>query len=200
MCEFSSIGPALKFPLPLAGEGQGEGFLQLAGGPHLNPLPQAGEEIPGACIFPERAHIVAVARTWLGTPYHTGGRVKGAGVDCLTLLAEVYAEVGVTPRIAVPYYPYDWHLHRGEERYLNGVLRYAHEIEMLPQPGDIVLWKFGRCFSHGAIVIEWPMIIHAYVGRACTLENADAAQWLSHMGEGGHGSAKPRPRRFFSVF
>ena len=26
--------------------------------------------------------VVRMARTWLGTPYHHQGRVKGAGVDC----------------------------------------------------------------------------------------------------------------------
>ncbi len=147
-----------------------------------------------------RAHIVAVAHTWLGTPYHTGGRIKGSGVDCLTLLAEAYAEAGVVAPIDIPYYPHDWHLHRGEERYLAGLLCHASEIEGPPLPGDIALWKFGRCFSHGAIVVEWPVIIHAYVGRACTLENADAALWLSHVGEGGTNGRKSRPRKFFSVF
>jgi len=148
----------------------------------------------------QRARVVSVAYGWLGTPYHTGGRLKGVGVDCLTLLAEVYTEAGVVPRIDIPYYPHDWHLHRGEERYLSGLLRYAHEIEMSPQPGDICLWKFGRCFSHGAIVVEWPIIVHAYVGRVCTLDNADAAFWLSQVGESGQGSSKARPKRFFSVF
>ncbi len=146
-----------------------------------------------------RAGVVAVAKSWLGTPYHTGGRLKGVGVDCLTLLAEVYAEAGVTPRIDVPYYPADWHLHRGEERYLKGLLLHAREIDAPPLPGDIALWKFGRCFSHGAIVIDWPVILHAYVGRAVTLEDAETALWLSHVGEGGQGVSKLRLKKFFSV-
>jgi cell wall-associated NlpC family hydrolase len=148
----------------------------------------------------ERAQVVAVARSWLGTPYHPCGRIKGAGVDCLTLLAEVYAEAGVTQYINVPYYPHDWHLHRGRERYLEGLLRYAHEINEPAGPGDIALWKFGRCFSHGAIVIEWPLIIHAYVGRACVLENAESALWLCHIGEHAESHGKQRPVKFFSVF
>jgi len=153
-----------------------------------------------ADIALQRARIVSVARTWLGTPYHTGGRVRGAGVDCLTLLAEVFAEADVVPRIDVPYYPHDWHLHRGGERYLEGLLRHARAIDGPPLTGDIALWKFGRCFSHGAIVVEWPVIIHAYVGRATTLEDAEAALWLARVGEGGQGAGRPRPRKFFSVF
>ena len=33
---------------------------------------------------------VQEALTWLGTPYHHQGRVKGVGVDCGTLICEVY--------------------------------------------------------------------------------------------------------------
>jgi len=150
--------------------------------------------------FRQRERVIEVARSWLGTPYHPMGRIKKVGVDCLTLLAEVYHEAGVIERVDVPYYPQDWHLHRGQERYQNGLLRYAREINTLPLPSDIALWKFGRCMSHGAIVIEWPVIIHAYVGRACVLENAEAATWLTCIGENANGQGKARMVRFFSVW
>lgn len=149
----------------------------------------------------ERQRVVDVARSWLGTPYHTGGRVKGpnGGIDCLTLLAEVYQEAGLVERIDIPYYPHDWHLHKSIERYLDGLLKYTREIEGPPQPGDIALWKFGRCFSHGAIVVQWPQVLHAYVGSSCRYENADTAQWLKHIGEGSE-RGKARPVRFFSIW
>jgi cell wall-associated NlpC family hydrolase len=149
----------------------------------------------------QRQRVISVARSWVDTPYHTAARVKGrtGGVDCLTLLAEVYAEAGVVERIPIPHYPPDWHLHRSVERYLEGLLRYAHEIEGPPQPGDIALWKFGRCFSHGAIVIAWPQVIHAYVGSSVKYENADSAEWLKRIGEGAE-RGKPRPVRFFSIW
>jgi cell wall-associated NlpC family hydrolase len=35
-----------------------------------------------------RAEAVLIARTWLETPYILGGRLKGAGCDCGSLLAE----------------------------------------------------------------------------------------------------------------
>lgn len=151
-------------------------------------------------IYEQRQRVVRVARSWLGTPYHTGARVKRAGIDCLTLLAEVFTEAGITPRIDIPHYNPDWHLHQGEERYLNGLLGYCREIDGPPQPGDIALWKFGRCFSHGAIIVEWPFVIHAYVGRTVTLENADAAAWLTHIGENVAERGRPRPKKFFSVW
>lgn len=154
----------------------------------------------------ERAAVVAEARRWLGTPYHHQARVKGrrGGVDCAQLLVGVFAAVGLIDPPAIEHYPPDWHLHRAAERYLGAVLAHAREIDPStgsgPLPGDIVLWRFGRCFSHGAIVVDWPQVIHAYLGRPCALEDAQKAVWLNQIGEGGGAGNRPRPRRFFSYW
>jgi len=112
----------------------------------------------------QRQNVVAEALTWCNTPYHPHGRVKGAGVDCIHLLIEVYAACGLVPRVAPGGYAPDWYLHRSEERYLDGVLQYAVPTEQ-PLPGDLVLFRFGRCVSHGAIVTAWPAVIHAYADQ-----------------------------------
>ncbi|MCE9561882.1 MAG: hydrolase [Planctomycetes bacterium] len=148
----------------------------------------------------QRAAVVAAARSWLGTPYHHHARVKGVGADCLTLLASVYAEAGVIPPVRIPEYSHQWHLHRSEELYLNGVLEHAREISGPPEPGDTVVWKFGRCYSHGAVVVVWPLVIHAYIGIGTVLEDAEKAGWLSHIGENTEDRGKPRPRKFFSCW
>lgn len=148
----------------------------------------------------ERVAVVNEVRSWLGTPYHHEARVKGVGVDCAQLLIGVYSAVGLAPPPAVEHYPPDWHLHRTAERYLSIVLDHAREIPGPPLAGDIVLWRFGRCFSHGAIVVEWPLVIHAYLGRACTLENAETAAWLAFIGESGVEQGKIRPRKFFGFY
>lgn len=109
-----------------------------------------------------RAAVVAEAESWIGTPFHHAGRVKGAGVDCLMLLAEVYERAGVTAHIMPPFYVPDWHLHRDAERYVEGLLGYARAIDGPPEPGDVALFRFGRTFSHGAIIAAWPRVVHAY--------------------------------------
>lgn len=148
----------------------------------------------------QRERVVEVAKTWLRTPYHHMGRVKGVGVDCLTLLAETYEEASLIDHVDLPFYPKDWHLHRDAERYMDGLLKYAKEIPGDPQPGDIVLFRYGRCFSHGAIVVAWPEIIHAFAGRNCMFENVEQAAWLQYVGENGPDYNKPRPRRYFSYW
>ena len=40
--------------------------------------------------------IVAEARTYLGTPYHHIGRLKGVGVDCIGLVTGVAQALGIT--------------------------------------------------------------------------------------------------------
>jgi NlpC/P60 family putative phage cell wall peptidase len=109
-----------------------------------------------------RAAVIAEAKTWLGTPYHHMARLKGVGCDCLTLIAEVYERVGIVGHIDIPYYPPDWHLHRGVERYMEGLLDHDAQEVGAGHPGDVALFQFGRCFSHGAIITDWPLLIHAW--------------------------------------
>ena len=111
------------------------------------------------------------AQKWLGTPYHHQARVRGIGVDCAMLLCEVYEAIGLVPHIDPTPYPPDWHFHRSEERYLGWVEKYGRKVDS-PKPGDVALFKFGRCMSHGAIVVEWPAIIHAYYREGCTTADA----------------------------
>jgi len=139
-------------------------------------------------IDPRRLRVIEVAQAWLRTPYHHMGRIKGVGTDCLMLLAEVYHESGIIPRIDVPFYSPDWHLHRSAERYMEGLLRYAREIPGPPEPGDAALFKFGRCFAHGGIVTRWPRIIHAWHKAGVVPVNADQPE------------LRNRQRRFFSPF
>lgn len=42
-----------------------------------------------------RSQFIAQASTWLKTPYHHQGRVKGVGVDCIGLLVCVAEELGI---------------------------------------------------------------------------------------------------------
>jgi NlpC/P60 family putative phage cell wall peptidase len=135
-----------------------------------------------------RAAVLREAETWIGTPFHHAARVKGAGVDCLMLLAEVYERAGIRSHIEPPFYVPDWHLHRDAERYLEGLLPYARDIAGPPRAGDIALFRFGRTFSHGAIVAGWPRLIHAYW--------AIGVVW----GDATLYPLKGRPVRFFTPF
>lgn len=117
--------------------------------------------MPDPAIF--RPQIVAEARTWLGTPYHEQGDVKGIGVDCGMILVRIFSKLGLIEPFDPRPYPRDFMMHSEEERYV-GLVQRVGGIECAgpPLPGDVVVWRFGRCFSHGCIVVDWPRIIHAY--------------------------------------
>lgn len=112
----------------------------------------------------DREKVIEVARSYLGTPFHDGARLKGVGIDCAQLLAAVYSEAALieSPKIE-PYSP-QFMLHRDEPLFEQHVLKFAHEIdEAAAQMGDIVLYQVGRSFAHGAIIVDWPRwIIHAF--------------------------------------
>jgi cell wall-associated NlpC family hydrolase len=130
-------------------------------------------------VMLQREDVVTEARSWLGTPYHHHARVKGAGIDCGMILAEVYAAAGVLPEVDPGEYVYDWFMHRDEPVYLNTLEKYATKIEGPAQPGDIAMFQFGRNPAHGAIVIEWPVILHAYASAGMViLDDAEANQDL----------------------
>ncbi len=148
----------------------------------------------------QRAAVVAEAMTWLETPYHHEARSKGAGVDCAQLLAGVYINVGLIAPFAVNRYPPDWHLNSPRERLLEVVGRFAQEIEGPPRPGDVVLWRFHRCFAHGAIVVEWPVVIHSCKPRKVMKEDVERAGWLTKTFEMQSERGRPRPRKFFSYW
>lgn len=141
------------------------------------------------CEAQERAAIVETALSWAGTPYHHQAKIKKVGCDCATLLVGVFQEAGLVGAIELPHYPPDFMMHRDEELYLSVVERFAKQIEPPPQPGDVVAWKMGRVFSHGAIVIAWPTVIHSVLGRNVFLTDAEKEELLSK-----------RERRFFSFW
>lgn len=129
-----------------------------------------------------RPQAVAIARSFLGTRYVLGGRRKGAGLDCATLLSEYLIEIGRTTEAAlieIGFYreggaghsfSHDWFCHSTREEYLRGLMHFGKLVaetvcrpSAIPQPGDLVLFRVvgSERFNHGAIVTAWPRGIHA---------------------------------------
>jgi cell wall-associated NlpC family hydrolase len=120
-----------------------------------------------------RPEAVSVARSWKGTPYVLQARIKGAGCDCGTLLAEYLIEITAARRADLEdlgVYSHDWFCHASSERYLLRLVRHARKTAETicrgtpdAQPGNIVLFRTvgSRFFNHGAIVTAWPLGMHA---------------------------------------
>jgi hypothetical protein len=119
----------------------------------------------------QRAAVVREARSWIRTPYHPQGDIKGIGVDCGMLLVRVFVDSGLCDPFDPRPYADDWYLHRSEERYLGFVFDRAKEVTD-PLPGDAMVFRYGRCYAHGGIVTRGaPLaIVHAYQPALVVLE------------------------------
>lgn len=120
----------------------------------------------------KREEVLAEARTFLGTPYHDGGLLKGIGVDCATFVYLVYFNCGIFPKQEIGVFSRDWFANTTEEKYLKRLMRHATKFAMgigaemrVARPGDIALTKTrvqrSRVFNHGGIVTKWPKALHA---------------------------------------
>jgi hypothetical protein len=145
----------------------------------------------------QRLAILKEAWSWDKTPYRQQGDIKGPKgcVDCSMLLVRCWVDAGIfKPFDPRPYSP-DWHLHVGTERYLGWLNEMAVEVER-PKPGDIVLWRFGRCFSHGGIVLDEHKVMQASSLHRVTFPEMLSASWLCYLRDG----KSPRPTKFFDIW
>ena len=135
-----------------------------------------------------RKRVIDEAVTWLRTPWHHNAKVKGAGVDCAQFLLGVYSGAGLVKDYDTGPYSKDWMLHNSEEVFLGFIERDMVQVDA-PQVGDVIMYRFGRCFSHGAILVEPPArIIHSYLPDGMVIYGDGAMFELSH-----------RKKRFYTL-
>jgi NlpC/P60 family putative phage cell wall peptidase len=126
--------------------------------------------------------IVQEARKWLNTPYHHCGDVLGVGVDCAMFIVRVFCDTGITPPVDPRPYSPDWHLHRSEEKFFGWFRDRAFQVDE-PRPGDIPLFRYGRCVSHCGILETLdpePIMIHASL-EAGKVERAEVRRWEDRL-------------------
>jgi NlpC/P60 family putative phage cell wall peptidase len=127
----------------------------------------------------QRAHIVAEARAWVGTPYRHQASLKGVGCDCLGLVRGVWrALLGPEPEDVPPYAP-DWaEAALGEPLAEAGLRHFMAVGHTQFAPGDVLLfrWRAGMTAKHAAIVTASELMVHAHDGAAVA-EVALAPWW-----------------------
>ncbi len=90
----------------------------------------------------EAERIVAIARSWIGTPYVHQASLKGAGCDCLGLIRGIWRELYGEEPEDVPPYSMDWAEAAGGETLYMALSRHARSIPTSEvAPGDIALFR-----------------------------------------------------------
>lgn len=127
--------------------------------------------------------IIAVARSWIGTPYRHQASLKGVGCDCLGLLRGVWREVmGAEPE-APPPYAAGWAESRGGDALVAAARRHLLELPGRAfEGGDVLLFRFREHLpaKHCAIATSRDTMIHAHDG-ACVAEVAFRPWWQRHV-------------------
>ncbi len=127
-----------------------------------------------------RKKVVEEAKSWVGTPHRHYTMKKGLGVDCGLFIMSVYDSLGMIKAKMPEFYPHDWAYHKPVgEVFLDIIKKYSDEIpkEQL-KLGDMIVYKFGKCISHGAILIEGNMVVHSAMGVGVTITNRENTNWF----------------------
>lgn len=129
------------------------------------------------------ARVVALARTWIGTPYHDQESVRGAGCDCLGLARGVWRDLMGPEPEAVPPYSRDWGETGREEVMARAAARWMISIDLEEAgPGDLVLFRMQpRAIAKHCGILAFPRqniqrFIHAYE-RLGVVEQALSPWW-----------------------
>ena len=64
-------------------------------------------------------------------------------------------------------------MHNEGEKYLGWIKANCVEVET-PQPGDIVIFRYGHCFSHGGVItgLNPVTLVHSWVGGGWSWKKA----------------------------
>lgn len=138
--------------------------------------------------------VIAVARTWLGTPYHDQASLKGVGCDCLGLARGVWREVVGDEPFVIPPYSRDWGETDPREVLLEGAR--GAMIEIAPEhasAGALLLFRMTprAIAKHVGILTGADSFLHAYE-RLGVIEQPLTLPWRRRI---AFAFLFPRPAR-----
>ena len=133
--------------------------------------------------------LEAAAESWKGTPFCEGTPVKGAGVSCHHVCAEIFFEAEmIVPRIPIPNGPSNW---RGQHRSLirewvetsglfltiaEGAAAKSH----LAQPGDLLGFRVGA-LHHAMLQLARGRVVHSVVGHSVGIAPQIPSEWSRRL-------------------
>jgi len=132
-----------------------------------------------------REEAVAFILTWKDTPYVRAGRIRGAGVDCGTLLAEYLVGIGSSSReqmdeiiSGLGFLSNDWFCHADAEKY-EALLRAIAPVRWqgicrgtIPaKPGDLALFRVvgSSLYNHGSVLLSPTRAVHAVTPKVAEM-------------------------------
>ena len=133
----------------------------------------------------KRQDIIDCARTYLGTPFHHQGRLKGTGVDCIGLITGVASEFDMpyTDLSGYPRHPQGFTLLSEFGKNMTRI-----ELDQM-QPGDVAVFtmghKDGKPRHAGIVSYHHPSktmaMIHTWSSTRRVVEHVIDDKWLRRL-------------------
>lgn len=103
---------------------------------------------------PRLASLRFHAAEWLGTPFVPHAMVKGAGADCVHLVAAIYMACGVFDKFETPTYAIDGGQHQKQSQVINWLENHGSFMRVGDQqPGDCLCFKFRQSEHHVGLLL-----------------------------------------------
>ena len=131
----------------------------------------------------DKDKLIRVAKTYIGTPHINGGNIKGAGLDCSTLPAQIFHELGYGNFEIMFGYSGDWYCKKDcEEKLLPYLEKYCERTDIL-EVGDIISYRWGRAmYAHLAVYLGDNQIIHCKALSGVEITDLDAPYFTDGQG------------------
>ena len=109
----------------------------------------------------DKERLNAIAKSFLGTPHVNGGNIKGAGLDCCTLPAQIFQELDHKEFEILFRYSGDWYCKKDcDELLLPYLEKYCDRVDEL-QPGDVISYRWARAqYAHLAVYLGDNKLVH----------------------------------------
>lgn len=126
-----------------------------------------------------RVEFIAVARSYIGTPFHHQGRLPGVGLDCagVTVCALQQCAYSVNDVQGYGRIP-------SQGLFKQAILAHCSQIAASDiLPGDLLLFAFRSDEQHLAIIsqLDPVMLVHAYSDVGKVVENEMDAVWQGRL-------------------
>lgn len=136
------------------------------------------------CLGEVMSNLEKIAQTYVGTPHINGGNVKGAGLDCCTLVTSLYREAGIIDVTMPTGYANDWYCRKNHEEYILAYLeKYCERVHELRE-GDLISYRWGRSdYAHIAVYFGRGRIIHSEADSGTSITDLTDPKLYDHTGK-----------------
>lgn len=137
--------------------------------------------------FPDRiAKLEQSALSWIGTPFHPNGCVKGAGVSCQMLVAAVYMEAGFLPSdFLAPSSDMAWGRFNKHSQIVEGMEMLSDRFEVIDpftfSPGDMLGIEVGQCIHHCGLYVDRGTFVHVWRGHGVSSAHVDDSAFVQRI-------------------